>query len=216
MTAALTLAVERTVEADEVMKQAFNFLCLCSSEPLRLEIVSIYISDSNEDLDSEEIAIKLQQCTLLLFEYQEDHRCIRLHQAIHDVIRTLCATVVDVDREERAYKAVKSFGKFLSISLPKNWLYNHFSIGSKSLVPHLNYLVKELNQVSSKTCTFVTGHKDVSKLFNLVRKLAIICKDHCCFHTALDFLNAISKSSDNLDKVENAQLLYDLGDINFA
>ena len=43
MTAALTLAVERTVEADEVMKKAFNFLCLCSSEPLRLEIVSIYI-----------------------------------------------------------------------------------------------------------------------------------------------------------------------------
>ena len=212
MTAALTLAVGRTIEADDVMKQAFNLLCLCSSEPLRLDILQIYISNSNEDLDSEEIAIKLQQCTLLLFEYQEDYTCIRLHQAVHDVIRTVCATLPDVDREERAYKAVMSFCKFLKINLPRNWEHNHFSTGSKPLVPHLNTLVKELNQVFSKTCSFVTEHEDISMLFDWVTKLAQICEHHCCFYTALDFL-VISLKQVGPEHVQVALIYNNLGKV---
>ena len=214
MTVALTMAVQRTAEADEDMKQAFHLLSLCSSEPLRLEIITTYISDNNNNRENDEIAIKLRKCPLLLFDSHEDCTCISLHRAVHDVIRCAYSSHACVDREEQAYKTVLSFGKFLNDIFPENWEFLDFCTGNKFLIPHLNSLAAELNQAFSTSSSFLSEGEQVSKLFNSIRKFIKICRDHCCYQTALEFLILINNNSRCLDNVENAQLLNDFGEIN--
>lgn len=55
MTAVTTMAVEREMNADKVMKHAFSFFAVCSPGLLRLDILTNYVLnvDKEQDKDSD-------------------------------------------------------------------------------------------------------------------------------------------------------------------
>ena len=90
MTAATTLAVENAMMSDEIVGHTFALLSLCSADPLSVDIVFNYISRVDEQAaDKELICLNLKRCSLVLFEEDESGAFIRVHQVVHDTIKTV-------------------------------------------------------------------------------------------------------------------------------
>lgn len=81
MTAVTTMAVEREMNADKVMKHALSFFAICSPGLLRLDILTNYILnvDHDQEQDKEEIRIRIQGSSLFLTEQWESSTYLRLH-----------------------------------------------------------------------------------------------------------------------------------------
>ena len=90
MTAATTLAVKNALMSDEIVGHTFALLSLCSADPLSVDIVFNYISRVDEQAaDKELICLNLKRCSLVLFEEDESGAFIRVHQVVHDTIKTV-------------------------------------------------------------------------------------------------------------------------------
>ncbi|KAJ7390193.1 hypothetical protein OS493_026703 [Desmophyllum pertusum] len=114
MTAATTLAVERQMTSDRVIDHTFRFLYLCAPQPLSLDIVINYILNVDEEIkDKETISMRIQRCSLLLFEEQETGVYIRVHQVVHDVISTVITDLPEIQRLQVVNGAVRSFTQFI-------------------------------------------------------------------------------------------------------
>ena len=213
MTATLTLTLKRSAQDEVIMKRAFDLICLCSKEPLPLEIMTNFICDFNEDQERAEIMIKLQQCPLFLFEYREEGICIRLHQIVHDVITTVFCTSAGVNRQHFVYKTFLSFDRYVTTNLGKNTDSDVFFVKSKSLVPHLEVLVKELNHLTSEKGSSDSMHEHTCKPSNSFTIFGKICERHCHLWTGLQYLNFLKNVSDSLNVTEMPPLLNGIGNL---
>ena len=213
MTAALTLTVKRSAQNEDIMKRAFDFISLCSKEPLPLEIMTNFICDFNEDQERSEIIIKLQQCPLFLFEFREEGICIHLHQIVHDVITTVCCASVGVNRQHFVYKTFLSFDRYVKINLVKDMDDSNLFAKIKSLVPHLNVLVKSLNSLTSEEGSFDSVHEHTYKFFSSFTIFGNICKRYCHFRTGLQYLNFVKNVSGGANLREMFSLSNRIGDL---
>ena len=89
MTIATRVAVEAVMDSDKIMKHAFTFLAFCATEPLRLDVLTTYVVNADEELDEEDIGIQIQGSSLLLIEKDDDSVNIRLHKVVHDTVKRL-------------------------------------------------------------------------------------------------------------------------------
>ena len=123
MTSATTLVVENAMLSDKIIDQTFTLLSLCSSQPLSLDSVIIKVDEQAEDKES--IDMTLKRCSLVLFD--RDRTFIRLHQVVHDAIKTV--VMKDQSKKQMLHRtanaAVTSFSQFIDAFLEDNRQYSN-------------------------------------------------------------------------------------------
>ena len=88
MTAAVSLAVEKSIENNFILNHTFGLFSLISFEPLPVDIIVKYIQQLDENCDKEEIYLALKDCSLFLLTETED--CdVWLHRVVHEAIKSL-------------------------------------------------------------------------------------------------------------------------------
>ena len=185
MTAATTLAVENAMMSDEIVGHTFALLSLCSADPLSLEIVSNYISGMDEQAaDKEEICLNLKRCSLVLFEEDESGAFIRVHEIVHDAIKTVMKDHQEPrDSNQIINTAAASFSQFIT-AIPE-----HIKTYSDTihLIPHLKALIIVIESLFSEKNT-AQENKGTLRPENInsdnLIQLGKICTEHCEVHTS--------------------------------
>ena len=185
MTAATTLAVENAMMSDEIVGHTFALLSLCSADPLSLEIVFNYISRMDEHAaDKEEICLNLKRCSLVLFEEDETGSFIRVHQVVHDAIKTVMKDHQEPrDSNQIINTAAASFSQLIT-AIPEHTKTYSDTI---HLIPHLKALIivieslfSEKNKARDNKGTLRPENINSDTLIQLGR----ICTAHCEVHTS--------------------------------
>ena len=185
MTAATALSVENAVMSDEIVGHTFALLSLCSADPLSLDIVFNYISRVDEQAAEKELICRnLKRCSLVLFEEDESGAFIRVHQVVHDAIKTVMKDHQQPrDSSQIINTAAASFSQFIT-AIPE-----HIKTYSDTihLIPHLKALIivieslfSEKNKAHDNKGTLRPENINSDTLIQLGR----ICTAHCEVHTS--------------------------------
>ena len=179
MTKAITLAVETLMRSDKVQKHLFTFLALCAPRPLNVDIVVSYIMNAHEEFDEadkELIRMRLKRSSLLLFQDEEGCCFIRLHQVVHDAIKTVTKECPESQSDEVVSGIITSFNAIIDATPPEDVRPN-----TRHIAPHLNALTMVTDKVFLRDNFFQVHDKDISKK---CKNLGNICKMHCEFEGA--------------------------------
>ena len=194
MTSVTSLAVENAMLSDKIIDQTFTLLSLCATQPLDLDIVNNYIRkvDDEQAEDKESIDMTLKRCSLVIFEEDQDRAFIRVHQVVHDAIKT----VVMKDQSKRqmlhqtANAAVTSFSQFIDAFPEDNRQYSD----TIHIVPHLKaFITTNESLFSVENAHYFTEKTRLAEYVNSCLKFGVICTEHYEFHTARKYYdNALS------------------------
>ena len=179
MTKAITLAVETLMRSDKVQKHLFTFLALCAPRPLNVDIVASYIMNTHEEFDitdKEIIHMRLKRSSLLLFQDDEGGCFIRVHQVVHDAIKTVTEECAESQINEIVSGVITSFDEFIGATLPEKK-----RVDTRHIAPHLKALTMVTDKVFLRDNFFQVLDKDMSKK---CKNLGNICKLHCEFEGA--------------------------------
>ena len=194
MTAATTLGVEEIMSSDRVLNHTFNFISLCAQQALSLEIVINYILNADEEINDENmIRMRIQRSSLLLLDEDDGEVYIRVHQVVHDVIKTVTKSYPENQRLEVLDRAMKSINQFMDDNLPSN-LYDLDSLArSRHLVPHFKSLIIDIEDMYShhNISLIMKNHErlNIRYYFDYFAQFGTICIGHCEFHTAHKYCN---------------------------
>ena len=185
MTAATALSVENAVMSDEIVGHTFALLSLCSADPLSLDIVFNYISRVDEQAAEKElICLNLKRCSLVLFEEDESGAFIRVHQVVHDAIKTVMKDHQQPrDSSQIINTAAASFSQFIT-AIPE-----HIKTYSDTihLIPHLKALIIVIESLFPEKNT-AHDNKGTLRPENInsdyLIQLGEICTEHCEVHTS--------------------------------
>ena len=186
MTAAIALAVEKEITSNKVVNHLFSLLSICAPKPLSLDIGINYIKtvdENSKDLDKELICMRLKRCSQLLFDEDEKGCFIRVHQVVHDAIKTALKDNPKDNNIETINGAIKSFSQFIN-SLPQE---SHSALDTLHVVPHLRTFLFVIADVFSKESSSVQAHdKYISSNFyqENFHEFGCICLKHCEFNGA--------------------------------
>ena len=194
MTAAITLAVKDAMSSDKVLNHAFNFLSLCSQQPLNLEIMINYIRNADEKLkDDDIIRMRILRSHLLLFEKDDSNVYIRVHQVLRNVIKSETKGYSEDENLKIGHGAITSFYQFIDDHL----IDDLDCVGnSRHVIPHLKSLSREIQatynreEIAQVVENFKLNIKDFPDYF---MRFSEICINHCEFNTAKGFLNVALK-----------------------
>ena len=193
MTSATSLAVENVMLSDKIVDQTFTLLSLCARQPLDLDIVNNYILKVDEQAeDKESIHMTLKRCSLVIFEEDQDRAFIRVHQVVHDAIKTLL--MKDQSKRQMLHRtakaAVTSFSQFIDAFPEDNRQYSD----TIHIVPHLKAFITMNESVFSvENAHYFTEKTRLAEYVNSCLSLGEICTEHCEFHTARKYYdNALS------------------------
>ena len=150
MTIATRVAVEAVMDSDKIMKHAFTFLTFCATEPLRLDVLTTYVVNADEELDEEDIGIQIQGSSLLLIGKEDDSVNIRLHKVVHDIVKHLVKDQMEANENARvACVAMKSYSQYIHEAIPEIPRGEDSVCGSRHIVPHLKTLAVGITNIIS-------------------------------------------------------------------
>ena len=181
MTKAISLAVESQIRSDRIVKQLFNFLSLCAPQPLNLSLAINYIKNAVGATDNELICLRIRRCSLLIFEEDEAGCRIRVHQVVHNAIKTLINAYGESPKPEVVNRAVATLNQFIIEISPENR-----TLDSMHIVPHLKALAYH---VFLKGRVSQVYYESILKTFG---NFGLTCQAHCEFNVAKRFFNLLA------------------------
>ena len=186
MTAAIALAVEKEITSNKVVNHLFSLLSICAPKPLSLDIGINYIKtvdENSKDLDKELICMRLKRCSLLLFDEDENGCFIRVHQVVHDAIKTALKDNQEDNNIDIMNGAIESFNRFIN-TLPQE---SYSTLDTLHVVPHLRNLLFVIDDVFSKENLYQVHDKYISSNFyeENFQAFSSICREHCEFNGAI-------------------------------
>ena len=139
-TTAITMALQTAVETDEVLRQAFSFLALCSFELVPLEAVVTFVRALIMDQPEELIKAKILRSSLILVSAEEEveRQYLGLHNIVHAVLKQ--GTIFKLEPSEKNQhmtEAVKIFRFQLKLNVGNYRLLNKLTSHCKSLLEHM-------------------------------------------------------------------------------
>ncbi|XP_073227846.1 uncharacterized protein [Porites lutea] len=179
MTKAITLAVETQMRSDKVQKHLFTFLALCAPRPLNVDIAVSYIMNAHEEFDEadkELIRMRLKRSSLLLFQDDEGGCFLRLHQVVHDAIKTVVKEYPESQTDEVVSRVITSFNEFIVATPPESKRPN-----TRHIAPHLKALTTVTDKVFLRDNFSQVHDKEISEK---CENLGNICQMHCEFKEA--------------------------------
>ncbi|CAH3016692.1 unnamed protein product, partial [Porites evermanni] len=216
MTEATRIAVKAEIDSNKIMKHAFTFLALCAPEPVRLRLLTTYVVNADGELDEEEIGIQIQGSSLLLIDNEGDVN-IRLHNVVHDIVKSLVKKQMQTDEHVRVVSvAVESFSKYINEAIPKILQSADSVCESRHIVPHLKTLAAEIKNVffSTEKFDFIkTTFEDLCETVHDFHVLGYVCYLHGEYLSALDYFIVALKLSEHKknktvpDHLEEAEII---------
>ena len=179
MTKTITLAVETLMRSDKFQKHLFTFLALCAPRPLNVDIAVSYIMNAHEEFDEgdkELIRMRLKRSSLLLFQDEEGCCFLRLHQVVHDAIKTVTKECPESQTDEVVSGVITSSNEFIVAIPPENERLN-----TRHIVPHLKALIIVTDMLFLQDNFFQVHDKEISEK---CENLGKICQMHCEFEGA--------------------------------
>ena len=188
MTTAISLAVEKSMSSDRVLKHAFNVISLCAPQPLNLDIVTNYIQkvEENSDVntggefkDKAVIGMRIRKSSLLLLEKDNGEVYVRIHQVVRDVIQRLIKQHSETERFEVVHVSILSLNQFIVDR--KADLNDYTANGFRLLVAHFRFLSMQVeaifkeNDLSKGIKNSIFNLKDYPSYFSCFGQI-------CCVH----------------------------------
>ena len=199
MTIATRVAVEAVMDSDKIMKHAFTFLAFCATEPLRLDVLTTYVVNADEELDEEDIGIQIQGSSLLLIGKEDDSVNIRLHKVVHDIVKHLVKDQMEANEHARvACVAMKSYSQYIHEAIPEIPRGEDSVCGSRHIVPHLKTLAVYvgITNIISTEEKFGLIKDTILKMYKSLYNFEML-GEVCCFHSeyvsAMKYLSAALK-----------------------
>ena len=125
MSTAVLLAIKTVAESDVILRDAFTFLSYTSHEAQSLEVVVKYVVHVDKKRDTEDVGMKIQQCSLIISSDDFKVVSILLHRIVHDCIKLYIA-------------GTKINGRSRAPLIVLQLLLRHKSaLGERALIPHL-------------------------------------------------------------------------------
>ena len=183
MTKAIMLAVERLIGSDKFQKHLFTFLALCAPRPLNVDIAVSYIMNAHEEsdeADKEFIRMRLKRSSLLLFQDEEGCCFIRLHQVVHDAIKTVTKECAESQTDAVVSGVITSFDEFIDATPSENK-----RLDTRHIAPHLKALTVVTDKIFLRDNFFQVHDKEI---YEKCENLGNICKMHCEFEGAKTYL----------------------------
>ena len=103
MTAAVKMAVERAMEASEVILQTFAFRSLCASDSIAVEVVVEFVMENSKGHTVKElIKTEILKSSLILSSCHEGGslKYLRVHNIVHDALKTIAVFDSDSTRKD--------------------------------------------------------------------------------------------------------------------
>ena len=193
MTAAITLAVVKMMSSDRVLNHTFRLIALCAEQPISLEIATHYVLNADKELKDENmIHMKIQRSSLLLLDEDESEVYIRVHQVVHDVIKTVTKNYLESQRLEVLDRTIKSFNQFIDDKLPKNFDDLDSLAISRHIDGHLKSIIMEIENIFSQhdLSQFIKNQKlNIRYYFDYFVKFGRVCNTYCNFNAAQKYGN---------------------------
>ena len=152
------------------------FVGLGQPQPLNVDIAVSYIMSALEEfdeVDKELIRMRLKRSSLLLFQDDKGGCFIRLHQVVHDAIKTVTKECPESQTNEVISGVITSFNEFIGATPPENKRQN-----TRLIAPHL----KALTMVTDKQ--FLRDNFHDKDIFEKFKNLGNICEMHGEFEGA--------------------------------
>ncbi|XP_073259113.1 uncharacterized protein [Porites lutea] len=221
VTKAITLAVETLMRSDKVQEHLFTFLALCAPRPLNMDIAVSYIMNAHEEFDEadkELIRMRLKRSSLLLLQDDEAGCFIRLHQVVHDAMKTVAKEYAERQTDKVVCGVITAFNEFIVATPTQNERLN-----TRHIAPHLKVLTTVTDKVFLRNKFLQVHDKEISEK---CENLGNICQIHCEFEEAKTYFEYSltftlqelgPEHVDVATKYDNLALIYqDLGDFEQA
>ena len=137
---AVKMALQRAAETDEVLRQTFSFLALCSLEVVPLEAVVMFVKARLMDNPEELIKAKVLRSSLILVlaEEEVERKYLGLHNIVHAMLKQGSAFKLEPSQiNQNMTEAVKMFGFQLELNKGNYALLNKLTPHCKSLLEHM-------------------------------------------------------------------------------
>ena len=201
MTIATRVAVEAVMDSDKIMKHAFTFFAFCATEPLRLDVLTTYVVNADEELDEEEIGIQIQGSSLLLIGKEDDSVNIRLHKVVHDIVKHLVKDQMEANENARvACVAMKSYSQYIHEAIPEIPRGEDSVCGSRHIVPHLKTLAVGITNIISTEEKSALIKDTILNMYKSLYNFEML-GEVCCFHS--EYVSAMKYLSVALKLIED-------------
>ena len=197
MTIATRVAVEAVMDSDKIMKHAFTFFAFCATEPLRLDVLTTYVVNADEELDEEDIGIQIQGSSLLLIGKEDDSVNIRLHKVVHDIVKHLVKDQIKANENAWvACVAMKSYSQYIHEAIPEIPRGEDSVCGSRHIVPHLKTLAVGITNIISTEEKFAVMKDTILNMYKSLynfEMLGEVCRLHSEYVSAMKYLSVALK-----------------------
>ena len=201
MTIATRVAVEAVMDSDKIMKHAFTFFAFCATEPLRLDVLTTYVVNADEELDEEDIGIQIQGSSLLLIGKEDDSVNIRLHKVVHDIVKHLVKDQMEANEHARvACVAMRSFSQYIHEAIPEILQSEDSVCGSRHIVPHLKTLAVGITNIISTEEKFAVMKDTILNMYKSLYNFEML-GEVCCLHS--EYVSAMKYLSVALKLIED-------------
>lgn len=198
MTTAIQMALQRAVESDEVLRRAFSFLSLCSSELLPVEAaVSFVKARIQSELPQELIKAKILRSCLILSSPAEEQgpECLRVHNTVHEVLKQ--GTISKMEPKEETQNlatAIKILVSQLELEEKQFKTTGYSCVMLNKLTSHCKALLK------SAKCNFSCPES------NLLQELTSIIT----LEEVVEWLCSTARNCNRLDDLASANRISEL------
>ena len=206
--AAVEMAIQRAVDADEVLRQTFSFLSLCANDDIPLETVLKFVKAQVKDQPELLMKAKIERSSLSLVhsENGDERSYLRLHKVVHEALRRgEIFNLKSWESDRTMAEAVKIFES----QLKENDGHENYAF-CKKLRPHCESLLKHMaSEFSFDQSTFVerlTPFVDFDIVIDWLHTLASFCHEnsYCCF--AKDVVDLAYNLLENTDDTSTGAL----------
>ena len=206
--AAVEMAIQRAVDADEVLWQTYSFLSLCAHDDLPLETVSKFVRVQVKDQPEELIKAKIVRSSLLLVHSEKENKqCtyLRLHKIVHEALkRGEMFNLKSWDRDHNMAEAVKIFKSQLEEN-DENYAFR------KKLRPHCKSLINHMTSgCTSDQRTFIerfTPFVELDVVTDCLGTLAVVCQQGSYFSSAKIVVDLACNLLENIDESTSGALI---------
>ncbi|CAH3174979.1 unnamed protein product, partial [Porites lobata] len=197
-TTAVEMALQRAVDVDKVLREAFSFLSLCANDDLPLEAVLKFVKFQVKDQPEELLKSKIVRCSLLLVYSEEGNKqktYLRLHKIVHEALkRNEMFNLKSRETDHNIAKAVKIFQS----QLKGNNKYNAFF---RKMIPHCETLLKFM------TSEFSSDQNSFKERFTPFLDLDIFIDWLSCCNNLAFVYNSLGKYNQAAELHEKALMI---------
>ncbi|KAM7429374.1 hypothetical protein ABFA07_019768 [Porites harrisoni] len=205
--AAVEMAIQRAVVADDVLRETFSLLSLCANDDLPLEAVLKFVKFQVKDQPEELLKSKIVRCSLLLVYSEEGNKqktYLRLHKIVHEALkRNEMFNLKSRETDHNIAKAVKIFQSQLKENNKNNAFF-------RKMIPHCETLLKFMtSEFSSDQNSFkerFTPFLDLDIFIDWLCTLAYDFRKNSYFFFAKDLVDLACNLLENIDETISGAL----------